>query len=175
VDIFFKTIYEINKKRKKQKIKKTIMKEHQDITKLEFLMTVNNNFIVQRFFNVKGYNPKSHCSVELMDVIQEFVDTLKYDFKMKTVSYMLDNQYQITEDPEVLNTSFTDGPEVFNIYIKNGDNTLYHYTFDAKLYPPKIRYTVDVRPFLKNILAGLTETLSSKKLTYNYLGYELVR
>jgi len=89
------------------------MKE-QDITKLEFLMTVNNNFIVQRFFNVKGYNPNAHRSVELMDLLDRFVEDLKYDFKMKTVSYMLDNQYQITEDPEILNTSFTDGPEVFN-------------------------------------------------------------
>ena len=116
------------------------MKE-QDITKLEFLMTVNNNFIVQRFFNVKGYNPKAHNSAELIDLMDIFISDLKQNFKMKTVNYMLDNQYQISEDPEVLNTSFTDGPESFNIYIKNGDTTMCHYTFDAKLYPPKIRYT----------------------------------
>ena len=110
----------------------------------------------------------------MTDLMFQFVGDLKYDFKMKTVSYMLDNQYQIIEDPEILNTSFTDGPEVFNIYIKNGENLLCHYTFDAKLYPPKIRYTVDVRPYLKNILSNLTETLSSKKLTNEYMGYSLV-
>ena len=34
------------------------MKEQNaDLTKLEFLMTVNDNFIVQRYFNVKDYNP----------------------------------------------------------------------------------------------------------------------
>ena len=150
------------------------MKEQQDITKLEFLMTVNNNFIVQRFFNVKNYNPKAHRSLEMTDLMFQFVGDLKYDFKMKTVSYMLDNQYQIIEDPEVLNTSFTEGSEVFNVYIKNGENLLCHYTFDAKLYPPKIRYTVDVRPYLKSILSNLTETLSSKKLTNEYMGYSLV-
>jgi hypothetical protein len=150
------------------------MREQQDITKLEFLMTVNNNFIVQRFFNVKGYNPKSHRSVEMTDLMMNFVEDLKDNFKIKTVSYMLDNQYQIMDDPEVLNTSFTDGPENFNIYIKNGDNVLCHYSFDAKIYPPKIRYTVDVRPYLKNILFNLTEVLSTKKLTHEYMGYSLV-
>ena len=102
------------------------MKEQQDITKLEFLMTVNDNFIVQRFFNVKDYNPKSPKSVEMIDLVSNLVENFKSDFKMKTVSYMLDNQYQITEDPEILNTSFTDGPEMFNVYIKNGDNVLLH-------------------------------------------------
>ena len=30
-----------------------------DSTKLEFLMTVNQNIIVQRFFNVRDYNPNA--------------------------------------------------------------------------------------------------------------------
>jgi hypothetical protein len=150
------------------------MKEQQDITKLEFLMTVNNNFIVQRFFNVKGFNPKAHKSVELLDLIDSFVNQMMYDFKMKSVVYMLDNQYQISEDPEVLNTSFTDGPEFFNIYIKNGDNIVFHQVFDAKAYPPKIRYTVDIRPYLKNILSSLTEVFSTKNLTHHLMGYSLV-
>jgi hypothetical protein len=34
------------------------MKE-QTATKLEFLMKVNNNIIVQRLFNIKDYNPKA--------------------------------------------------------------------------------------------------------------------
>jgi len=138
-------------------------------------MTVNDNFIVQRFFNVKDYNPKSPKSVEMIDLVSNLVENFKSDFKMKTVSYMLDNQYQITEDPEILNTSFTDGPEMFNVYIKNGDNVLLHYGFDAKLYPPKIRYTVDVRPYLKSLLNELTSLMSKKKLTHELFGYQLVR
>ena len=35
------------------------MKEKTETTKLEFLMTLNNNFVVQRYFNVRGYNPKA--------------------------------------------------------------------------------------------------------------------
>ena len=42
------------------------MKE-QDSTKLEFLLKVNGNIIVQRFFNVRGYNHKARNSMELHD------------------------------------------------------------------------------------------------------------
>ena len=150
------------------------MKEQNEITKLEFLVTVNDNFIVQRFFNVKDYNPKAKNSLELGQLIDEFVENMKYHLKMKTVVYMIDNQYEITENPEILETSFTDGPEVFNIYLKYNGNIMSHTTFNAKCYPPKVRYTVDIRPYLKGILTNLTEVFSTKNLTHEYMGYSLV-
>ena len=35
-----------------------------DITKMEFLLTLNENIVVQRYFNVKGYNPDAKSSIE---------------------------------------------------------------------------------------------------------------
>jgi len=81
---------------------------------------------------------------------------------------MLDNQYEILENPEILNTSITDGDENFNLIIKVGDLTICHRQFDAKPYPPKVRYTVDLRPKLKAIMADLTDILSDKDLNYFY-------
>jgi hypothetical protein len=81
---------------------------------------------------------------------------------------MLDNQYEIIENPDVLNTSITDGPENFNLIIKLGDMTICHRVFDAKVYPPKVRYTVDLRPKLKNILGGLTDIFSGEDFNYFY-------
>ena len=43
------------------------MKE-QDSTKLEFLLKVNENIIVQRFFNVRGYNPKAKTQWSYMNL-----------------------------------------------------------------------------------------------------------
>jgi hypothetical protein len=88
--------------------------------------------------------------------------------KMRSVVYMLDNQYEISENPEVLNTSITDGKENFNLYIKVGDLTICQRTFDAKPYPPKVRYTVDLRPRLKGILTDLTDIFSGRKFNYFY-------
>ena len=148
------------------------MKE-QTATKLEFLMKVNNNIIVQRLFNIKDYNPKAKSSTDLYNLVRDFKMGLERELKMKTATYMLDNMYEIINNPSVLDISYTDGPESFGIYIKEGDVTICHREFDAKIYPPKIRYTVDVRPHLKNLLMSLTDIFSSKNLTYEYLGIPL--
>ena len=144
------------------------MKE-QDVTKMEFLMTVNNNIIVQRFFNVRDFNPEAKSSLEFYEFLERFKTQLCEELKMKSVVYLLDNENEIFENPEVLNTSYTDGPETFNIYIKINDTTICHRVFDAKLYPPKIRYTVDIRPHIKSLLSGLTEIFSSKNLNFEYM------
>jgi len=143
------------------------MKE-QDITKVEFLLMCNDNIVVQRFFNVRGFNKNAHKSEEFYNHIDVLCRELKYDLKMRSVVYMLDNQYDIMENPELLNTSITDGPENFNLIIKVGDMTICHRQFDAKPYPPKVRYTVDLRPKLKSIMSELTDIFSGQKFNYFY-------
>jgi hypothetical protein len=140
----------------------------QDVTKVEFLLMCNDNIVVQRFFNVKGLNKNSHKSVEFYDYFRLFTDKLKNNLKMRSVIYMLDNQYEISVNPDMLNTSITDGPENFNVYVKIGDMTICQRTFNAKHYPPKIRYTVDLRPQLKSVLNDLTDIFSGKNFNYYY-------
>jgi len=150
------------------------MKEQNDVTKVEFLITLNDNFVVQRFFNVKGFNPKAKGSVELMYYMFDLRTDLQTKLRNKCAVYMLENRFQIEEDSAVLDTSNTDGPERFNIILRVGNETICHYIIDAKLYPPKVRYTLDVRPSIKNILRELTDIFSAKNLSYNYLNYSLV-
>jgi hypothetical protein len=148
------------------------MKE-QDSTKMEFLMTLNDNIVVQRFFNVRGYNPKAKNSVDFYNYIKVITHELQYYLKMKTVTYMIDNKEAIYDDHSIMETSFTEGPEDFNIYIKIGEQTICHRAFDGKNFPPKVRYTVDVRPFLKDVLRELTDIFSSSKLSFRYLDFDL--
>jgi hypothetical protein len=145
----------------------------QETTKMEFLLTLNDNIVVQRFFNVRGFNSKAKNSIELYEFISVFKNELQEYLKMKTLVYMMDNKDVIEHDPTIMETSYTDGPEVFNIFIKLGEQTICHRIFDGKLYPPKVRYTVDVRPFLKETLRDLTDIFSEKKLSYNYLELDL--
>ena len=148
------------------------MKE-QDITKTEFLLMCNDNIVVQRFFNVRGFNKNAHKSEEFYDHVDHLCRDLKNDLKMRSIVYMLDHQYDILENPELLNTSITDGPENFNLIIKVGDMTICHRQFDAKPYPPKVRYTVDLRPKLKTIMSDFTDIFSGQK--YNYFYSELIK
>ena len=102
--------------------------------------------------------------------MDDLIQNLNYHLKMKAVSYLLENQYDITNKPDILNTSYVDGPEYFNIYLKQGDRLLCHRRFDAKIYPPKIRYTVDIRQTIKGILSELTGLFSARDLSFDYLG-----
>ena len=144
------------------------MKENNNLTKLEFLLTCNENIVVQRFFNVRNFNKNANKSIELYDYVRSLCDDLDYDLKMRSVVYMLDNEYEIIQNPEVLNTSYTDEDEVFNVFIKADNMTICHRAFNAKLYPPKVRYTVDLRPKLKDILGNLTDIFSGRKFNYFY-------
>jgi len=150
------------------------MKENNDATKLEFLLKLNENIVVQRYFNVKGYNPKARASMELHDLVKSISEEIHQDLKGKALDYMNENANQIISNPEILDTSNTEGPEYFNFYIRIGDETICHRIWDAKVYPPKTRYTVDVRPHLKKLLRDLTDIFSTENLNYTYLEYQLV-
>ena len=147
--------------------------KEQEITKMEFLLTLNDNIIVQRFFNVKGYNPDAKNSIEFYHFIKDLKDELQYYLKMKTVVYMMDNMEAIIHDPKIMETSQTEDAEFFNIYVKVGELTLCHRIFDGKLFPPKVRYTVDVRPYLKDVLKELTDIFSAEELNYEYCEFDL--
>lgn len=149
--------------------------QEEQIIKMEFLLTLNDNIVVQRYFNVRNYNPNARRSYDLAYFMGQVEEIFNSDLKMKTVMYMMDNQEGIFLDPELLNTSNTAGPELFNMYVKLSDEIIFHRIFDGKLYPPKVRYTVDVRPSLKNILKGLTDIFSAENLSYEYMEYDLSR
>ena len=150
------------------------MKEMNDVTKMEFLLTLNDNIVVQRYFNVKNYNPSARNSYTMVELMNQIKEEIHDDLKAKSCYFLLDNYDQILLDPSVLSTSNTDGPESFNMYLKVGDLTICHSGWDAKIYPPKIRYTVDVRPHLKSVLSRLTDIFSEQNLAYNYLNIQLV-
>ena len=149
------------------------MKE-QDLTKLEFLITLNNNIVIQRYFNVKNYNQDAERSMDVYEYLKDFTYEFLLDQKMRTTIYMMDLVNEIMEDPSILETSMTEGPEVFHFKILKDNMTICHRSLDAKIFPPKIRYTVDIRQQVKSVLRDLTDIFSSEELETNYLDYSLV-
>ena len=149
------------------------MKE-QDLTKLEFLITLNNNIVIQRYFNVKNYNVKAERSLDLYEYLKDYVNEFLLDQKMRTTVYMMDLQNEIAEDPTILETSMTEGSEVFNFKILKDNMTICHRSLDAKIFPPKIRYTVDIRQQVKSVLKDLTDIFSGENFVTNYMNYSLV-
>ena len=105
--------------------------------------------------------------------MKDIADYMERYLKDKSLDYMNENSELIMNDSSVMNTSKTDGPEWFNLYIKMGEQTICHRGFDAKVYPPKARYTVDIRPEIKNILKSLTDIFSGENFSTQYMNYQL--
>jgi hypothetical protein len=150
------------------------MKEKQDVVKLELLVTLNENIVIQRYFNVRDFNEIARGSLELHDAMVDVCSLIKHQLWIKSCDYMTENSQTIMNDPSVMETSKTDGPEWFKVSVKMGEQTICQRGFDAKPYPPKARYTVDIRPDIKGVLNELTDIFSGEIFSTSYMEYELV-
>ena len=148
------------------------MSNQQEITKFEFLLTLDGNIVCQRFFNVKGHNPQARKSMDLHYYVKNISEEISEDLKIKTSDYLCENQNYFLNLESVEDTE-EDKKEEFLIEIKLNDDVFISRIFPAYYFHPKVRYTVDIRPKLKRILSDLTDILSSKELETTYLNYQL--
>ena len=135
--------------------------------KCEFLLELGKNIICQRYFTVRNFNTKAMSSLDLHYTLSEIVDDIKHDLKNKTLLF-LDSSYRETSNDNVNEN------ENFTITLKVGNRKIYTTIFSAELYPPKVRYTVDIRPQISYILRELTGVMSQRKVTTNYQDYSLI-
>ena len=146
---------------------------NQDLTKLEFLLTLGGNIIIQRFFNVKDFNPMAISCTELNECVKEICDEISYDLKMKTIDYLLENQNYYSDFENVENETEL-AEEYFLLEVKQDNHVFISRIFPAHVYHPKVRYTVDIRPKIRGILANLTDVLSSTDIETSNMGYKLL-
>ncbi len=145
---------------------------NQDLTKFEFLLTLEKNIICQRFFNVKEHNPKSRRSIDLHEYVKNICEEIEYDLKSKTLDYLNENRDYFYGLGGAESGDENEN-ERFLLEIKMGDEVFIQRMFPANIFHPKVRYTVDIRPDLKRYLSDLTAILSSKRLETTYLNYQL--
>jgi hypothetical protein len=110
--------------------------------------------------------------LDLYYVVKNISEEISEDLKIKTMDYLYDNM-DFFYDSENSDTKLDGTDESFVLEIKLGDDVFIRSMFPANYYHPKVRYTVDIRPYLKRYLSELTNVLSSKDLETTYLNYEL--
>ena len=143
-----------------------------DITKFEFLLSLDGNIICQRYFNVKDHVNEARRSMDLHYYVQNICEDISEDLKMKSSDYLCENQNYFLSSDYVEDMNEKDR-EHFLLEIKLNEDVFIQRIFPAYYYHPKVRYTVDIRPKLKRILSDLTDILSSEDLETTYLHYEL--
>ena len=135
--------------------------------KCEFVLKLGNNIVCQRFFSVRNFNDRATQSIDLHYIIKEIVDDIADRLKLKTL-YLLESNYK----ENTLDEAQED--EYFTITLKKGNKVFYDTIIPASIYPPKVRFTVDIRPQISSILRELTSVLSQRKVTTNYQDYNLI-
>ena len=144
------------------------MKQKIDNTqKCEFVLKLENNIVCQRFFSVRNFNNIATYSIDLHYTISNIVDDIISDLKLKTL-FLLDRNYK--ENPNDTQQE----SEHFTITLKKGNQVIYDRIIPADVYPPKVRYTVDIRPQISYILRELTQVLSQKRIVTHYQDYDLI-
>jgi hypothetical protein len=147
--------------------------QNQDnITKFEFLLSLEGHIVCQRFFNVRDHVEQARRSMDLHYYVKNISEDFMEDLKIKSSNYLCENQNYIL-NLEAVDDTATLEKEHFLLEIKLGEDVFIQRQFPAYLYHPKARYTVDIRPRLKRILSDLTDILSSEELETSYLGHEL--
>ena len=136
------------------------------MSKFEFLLKIKGNIICQRYFNVRKHNPKTLSSLELYEEVDDIKTKLRYYLKKRSWDYLYDQYNQYTN---VVNLSEQDlegsEDEVFEIEIKENGRNIITTILPSHIYPTRVRYTVDIRPLIPQILSELSDTLSLRKTT----------
>jgi hypothetical protein len=144
-----------------------IKQEVENTQKCEFVLKLGNNIVCQRFFSVRNFNDRATQSMDLHYAITEIIDDIVDRLKLKTLC-LLESNYKENILDEVQED------EYFTITLKKGNKVFYDTIIPASIYPPKVRFTVDIRPQISSILRELTSVLSQKKVTTNYQDYNLI-
>jgi hypothetical protein len=153
------------------------MKKSYDNLPYEFLLSINNKPIVGRNFHIKGFNPDSLKSIEIKDVIDDATSVIEEQFKLKSNVYLWRyyNPYstQTVEGVEDLKKDIYENEDFFTLQIKVKGRVVAQKIFSGNDYPPKVRYDVDIRSIIPEIISIVQNGLSLKKYSQEYCGYTL--
>jgi len=149
--------------------------------KFEFLLKINNNIICQRYFNVDGYNQNILKSVELKELIDNLCGMNNNTFgscgivpkflKDKSVDYLWDRYdpySEVRREEDASERDIFKNEDIFTFEIKVDRNIIAKSVFSGNWFPTVVRYQVNIKPIIPNIIEEITEYLTREE-------YQLVK
>jgi hypothetical protein len=144
-----------------------------DQKQFEFTLYLNDNIIVQRYFNVIGFNNNALKSLDFKEAMDINSQIIQLHLKNKTLDYMMENSRQYYENPSYDQNKNNDK---IKMVVKMNDRVIGYRELDATIYPVKIRYTVDIRKYIYDVITRIQKCLSEKtdRLETTYLEHNLI-
>lgn len=152
--------------------------EHQQ--RFEFSLLINNKIICQRLFDVKGYNENVRESIELKEMMNDIAGINTNDvgaigiipkfLKSKSIEYLWGyyDPYRPQKVEDILYKNINDKIDNFQFEIKVDGETIGISTFSGNMFPPKVRYSVDIRELIPEIIQEIKYYLSKNSYTKQY-------
>lgn len=147
--------------------------------RFEFVLFINNHIICQRYFNIRDYNEdvlKSKEIKELMDNITSFnvdeigsLGIIPKHMKSKSIDYSWNNYNPYSLQVEEGSKNIFEKIDNFQFEIKVDKKVVAKSEFSGNLFPPKVRYAVDIKEIIPSIMSEIRYFFSLK----NYEKVEL--
>lgn len=144
-------------------------------TPYEFYLYINDNIVCQRFFQLRGFNEKVLKSIEIKELIDRVAEIVQRDLENKTRDYLYQhyNPYEPQNPEEIQKINVYDNEDVFDVEIRVNEKIVARKRFTGNVYPPKVRYSVNIKELIPEIISTIQDTLSQKKFVTSYAGIEL--
>tara|TARA_R110001606_G_scaffold384392_1_gene547232 strand:+ start:189 stop:662 length:474 start_codon:yes stop_codon:yes gene_type:complete len=155
----------------KQKMEKKISK-YSD--KFEFILRINENIVCQRYFNIRGYNNTAKDSMDLKWELEEVVSKIQSYLKEKSEDFLWVNYNPYRTKNSVVREEKKEGEDYFTFEIRVDGKIIIVERFTAMDYPPKVRYSVNVKSLIPEVISKIQRCLSKRKYltTSAYYGYD---
>ena len=148
------------------------MEEKKEQRKFEFTLYLNDNIIVQRFFNIIGFNNRAINSLNFKEAIDDNMLLIQSVLKDRTLDFITEHQRHFLETKDYEQNASRD---VMKIVVKHDGKVIAYREWDATIYPVKVRYTVDIRQHIYELITRVQKCLCTptKELETEYMGYNL--
>lgn len=143
--------------------------------RFEFVLFINDHIICQRFFDIRNFNEDSIKSLELKDLMDNIIGVNNGDFgqlgiipnflKKKAQTYLWDNYNPYHNQKDEPTKTSTDKIDNFQFEIKVDKKVVSKGIFSGNLFPPKVRYSVDIKEIIPSIINEIRYSLAQKKYT----------
>lgn len=142
--------------------------------RFEFSLFINDNIICQRYLNIRDFNEDSVNSLEIKDLIDSIVGMnnemgglgiIPNLLKKRTLRLMWDNYnpYSLTHDDS--NKNIFEKIDNFQFEVRVDKKLAVKGQFCGNFFPPKVRYAVDIKEVIPEIMSEIRYYLSLKNYT----------
>ena len=140
--------------------------------KFEFILRINENIVCQRYFNIRGYNDNSKNSMELKWELSDIVETIQSYLKEKSEDFLWTNYNPFSNKNSVVKDTQKSEEDYFTFEIRVDGKIIIIERFTGMVFPPKIRYSVNIKSLIPGIISKIQRCLSKRKYLNNKRYYQ---